>query len=116
MNDKKEVILDLIDCLDSNDAEHVYDFILELLKTKKDRITNDRNWSKELQELSRDVLYNGRCIEPCHVKHWRKTNSHGTVSVIEGINTDKWNVITEDGTVERFDSVDALIAAGWVVD
>lgn len=73
-------------------------------------------WSKELQELSIDVIWNGRCMEPCRVKHWRKENSFGSVSVIQGINGDGWDVLTDNGEVEKFSTVEDLVAAGWVVD
>ncbi len=76
--------------------------------------TENQGWSKELIEKSIDVLFNGRCMEPCHVKHL--DHSYGTVSVIQGICKNKWDVVRKDGRVEHYTDVEDLVNAGWVVD
>ena len=76
----------------------------------------ENHWRKERIKSSFDILFNGRCMEPCHVKHWREENRYGVVSVVKGIATDHWDVVTEDGTIEKYLSVEDLVAAGWVVD
>ena len=74
------------------------------------------NWSKALQEDSVDVLYNGRCAEPCRVKHFRKEDRFGSVSIIDGITKGIWKVITDNGNEEEFSLVEDLVKSGWVVD
>ena len=32
----------------------------------------ENHWSKERIESSIDILFNGKCMEPCHVRHWRE--------------------------------------------
>lgn len=76
----------------------------------------NNKWSEDLQRLSVDVIWNGRCNEPCRVKHWRSENSFGAVSVIQGINGNGWDVVTDNGQIEKFSTVEDLVAAGWVVD
>ena len=76
----------------------------------------ENHWSKERVESSIDILFNGKCMEPCHVRHWREENSYGTVSVVKGICTGRWEVVTENGDVEKYSLVEDLVAAGWVVD
>ena len=73
-------------------------------------------WSRERQDSSYDILYNGKCMEPCAVKHFRDEKKYGTVSVIEGITNGNWEVVLEDETVEKYDSCEALVKSGWVVD
>ena len=77
---------------------------------------NENTWSKDLRETSLDVLSKGRCMEPCHVKHYRDDDRYGTVSVVKGISNCGWDVITTNGDVEHFDTVEELVSAGWVVD
>ena len=76
----------------------------------------NENWSHALQKDSVEVLYNGRCAEPCRVKHFRKENRFGSVSIIDGITKGIWTVVTDDGTVEHYDLVEDLVKDGWVVD
>ena len=76
----------------------------------------EEHWSKERIESSIDTLYNGKCMEPCWVRHWRDDNNYGTVSVVKGIGTGKWEVVTENGDIEKYATVEDLVAAGWVVD
>lgn len=76
---------------------------------------NDK-WSETLQRDSVDILYNGRCAEPCRVKHYRDEDRFGSVSVIAGIAQGEWAVDTDNGNTEHFDSVEDLVKAGWVVD
>ena len=73
-------------------------------------------WSKELQESSKEMLYNGQCMNPCRIKNCREDDRFGEVDVINGIVSCKWTVVTDSGREEEYLSVEDLINAGWVVD
>ena len=73
-------------------------------------------WSEERQKNSVDILFNGKCMEPCRVKHFREEDRYGAVSVVQGIEKGIWTVETDLGDYESFDSVEDLVRAGWVVD
>jgi hypothetical protein len=77
-------------------------------------------WSMELRNETYDIVYNGRCMDICHLKHW--DGRYGTISTFTGVLKNIWNVKiievggNETGEIETFNSVDDLITAGWVVD
>ena len=79
-------------------------------------------WSKELIEITRDILYNmpfKNFISPegCYMKNI--DGIFGSISLENAMNNNWVIHITKGEEVNqtaKFDSIDSLISAGWVVD
>ncbi len=79
-------------------------------------------WSEKLKETTRDVLYNIPAAsftfrpEGCYLKNM--DGRFGYITITDAMD-EKYNVHVKDSdadTVEEYNTIDALIDAGWVVD
>lgn len=81
-----------------------------------------KSWSKELKELTADILYNMPVAsftanaEGCRMKHI--SGKYGYVT-LQDASSDKYNVHVETGNdivVEEYSSITDLLNNGWAVD
>jgi hypothetical protein len=102
---------------DRYDEEDAYQQSLEQKDKKTHNTEVQSRWSDELIANTRQTLTNLRCMDPCHLKHWRDDHRFGTISVTDAYNG-KWliHILETADETEEFESLDDMIAAGWVLD
>ncbi len=81
-----------------------------------------KSWSKELQDSTREALenYSMQALNgKCYMKKWlEKGSCSGIISVFDILNSN-WIIKNTDDKSEilaTYESIDELIADGWVLD